>query len=256
MTLGLNIFGDLTMEEYTKTYLSKPPSFEDILGNGKINTTNDESIDIDSSTEVTLKRKLMSHIGHPPSLDWRKYGAVQMVKNQGACGSCYTFSAAGAIETSHFRKYHVLPDVSEQQIIDCTVEFGNGGCGGGWMHTAFKWIQEKSGYVEQKNYPYTGKVGICLHNKPLFGKISKHVKIPQGNEEELLEAVATSGTVSIAYNAGSREHTFYKSGIFELPNCEPKPTHAVLVVGYGVENGKEYWILKNSWGVLWGEKVL
>ncbi|CAO3626303.1 unnamed protein product [Cunninghamella blakesleeana] len=188
-------------------------------------------------------------------VDWRTWGGVQRVKNQGSCGSDYAFAAVGALETAHWRKYGVLPDISEQQLVDCTGEYGNGGCSGGWMHTAFKWLQEKDGYVSQSSYPYTGSVGQCQSSqKPKLGKVAKYVRIPAGNENALLEAVRDIGPVAIAYNADTQQHSYYRGGILDVPNCGNRPTHAALVVGYGTENGVDYWILKNSWGESWGER--
>jgi C1A family cysteine protease len=172
----------------------------------------------------------------------------------GSCGSCYAFSAIGALETAHWRKYATLPNLSEQHLVDCTGEYGNGGCSGGWMHTAYRWLQDKGGSVSQLSYPYTASVGACQHAaKPKSAFVQHYTRIPAGNENALLDAVATTGTVAIAYNAGTQAHAYYQGGILDVPNCGNTPTHAVLLVGYGTENGKDFWILKNSWGSGWGE---
>lgn len=198
---------------------------------------------------------LLSVTAHPASLDWRSWGAVQRVKNQGSCGSDYAFAAAGALETAHWRKYNTLPDISEQLIIDCSGEYGNEGCGGGWMHTSFKWLQDKGGYVAQSDYPYTGRVNSCqINSKPKIGHVASYVRIPTGDEKALLDAVATVGTIAVAYNAGTTQHSYYNGGILDVPDCGNQPTHAALLIGYGTENGKDFWILKNSWGAAWGER--
>ncbi|KAI9303884.1 hypothetical protein BJ944DRAFT_241048 [Cunninghamella echinulata] len=204
---------------------------------------------------IIISAFLLSVTAHPASLDWRTWGGVQRVKDQGSCGSHYAFAAAGALETAHWRKHNVLPDISEQQIVDCSREYGNNGCGGGWMHTAFRYLQDKGGYISQANYPYTAKVDTCKNNDtPKIGKVTSYVRIPSGDEKALLDAVATVGTVAVAYNSETTEHSYYNGGILDVPNCGNRPTHAVLLVGYGTENGIDFWILKNSWGEIWGER--
>ncbi|ELR20475.1 cathepsin L, putative [Acanthamoeba castellanii str. Neff] len=248
-SLGMNQFGDLTFDDYKALYtVTMPPfnasDFDDVYA-----TPTEANATEAAANSSGLARR------HPVSLDWRIWGAVQAVKNQGSCGSCYAFSAIGALETAHWRKHNTLPDLSEQHIVDCTREYGNGGCSGGWMHTAFKWLQEKGGAVSQADYPYTNRVGTCQHaSKPKATYLAKYVRIGAGNEQQLLDAVATVGTVSVAINAGTQQFSYYSGGILDVANCGNRPTHAVLLVGYGTENGKDFWILKNSWGTSWGEK--
>eukprot|EP01132_Coremiostelium_polycephalum_P005194 gene5194-6465_t len=240
MTLGLNLFAHLTMEEITNIYLSKPPPFNF----NETSYNEGDEFPVSTFNNIDLLR-------HPPSLDWRTWGGVQVVKNQGSCGSSYAFSAAGALETTHWIKYNTLPNLSEQHILDCTVEYGNNGCGGGWMDTSFRWIKDKGGYVSQSDYPYKGELGPCLI-RPKSGTVNMYKRIFY--EGQLLDAVATVGTVSIAYNAGTKQHAYYRSGILDVPNCGTTPTHAALLIGYGSENGVDFWVLKNSWGSSWGER--
>jgi len=84
--------------------------------------------------------------------------------------------------------------------------------------------------------------------------VSTFTYIPKGDEEALRNAVQFYGSVSIAYNAGTNEHSNYKDGVLDVAGCGNRPTHAVLVIGYGTENGKDYWLIKNSWGDWWGDK--
>ncbi|OQR77126.1 cathepsin S-like [Tropilaelaps mercedesae] len=236
--MGHNELSDLTLEEIQSTRMGArlPSHIEEHTANASVHV---------ASSGYSLPKKL----------DWRIWNGVGHVKNQGSCGSCYAFSAAGALETAHWRKHYSLPNISEQQIVDCTGEYGNNGCGGGWMHAAFKWLQNNGGYVAQDQYPYTGRVGTCQYaQKPKIGQIARYVVIKKGDEESLLDALVTTGTISIAYNMGSRQHAYYRGGILDVPNCGSSPTHAVLLIGYGSENGVDFWILKNSWGSKWGEK--
>jgi len=237
--MGHNHLSDLSLEEIvsTKMGLVMPPNAVELKANASFHVPS-------------------AGYQHPASLDWRTWGGVTPVKNQGSCGSCYTFSAVGAIETAHWRKYNVLLDFSEQQLVDCTGAsgYGNGGCSGGWMHTCFKWLTEKSkGVYGQSDYSYTGTVGTCRNEAGKgLTNIQSHVMIR--TEKDLLDVIATTGSVSIAYNAGTTAHSYYQSGILDVNNCGNNPTHAVTLVGYGTQNGADYWILKNSWGTGWGQK--
>lgn len=204
--------------------------------------------DIESLTANATRHVSSRGYNSPASLDWRVFGAVQGVKNQQQCGSCFVFSALGALETAHWRKYRVLPDLAEQHAVDCSQA---NGCSGGWMGNVYDWIKRNNGVTSQRSYPYKGVLGSCLGGKLSAAKVHSHTLVQ--NERDLLNAVATIGTVAVIYDASPREHSLYKGGVLDIPNCPRGANHAVLLVGYGNENGKDYWLLKNSWGTTWGE---
>ncbi|KAM9999217.1 hypothetical protein ACTFIZ_002783 [Dictyostelium cf. discoideum] len=214
----------------------------------------------ESSSNITTDNKPpksgLLKWSRPASIDWRTWGMVNKVKNQGGCGSCYTFSAVGALESHYFRKYNTMLDLSEQNLVDCTSKYGNGGCSGGWMHNCFKYILENGGINQQHNYLYEARVGQCRYNsRDAQSRLSKYVMIPRDDEEALADAVASVGPVSVAYDASTREFMYYQGGIYHSENCDKfRTTHAVVVVGYGTESGVPYWTIKNSWGEAWGEK--
>jgi len=185
---------------------------------------------------------------YPDLIDWRWWGGVQDVKNQGGCGSCYAFSAMGALETACWRKTNYLPDLSEQHCVDCSRYQG---CDGGWMHEVYAWVGNNNGVASQGDYPYKGYVGTCYNNCRKSAYIGSYTRIY--NEADLFDAVATVGTVAVAYNADHPKHSAYKDGVLDLPDCGTDPTHAVLLIGYGTDGGIPYWLLKNSWGKGWGK---
>ncbi|KAF0992377.1 hypothetical protein HZS_2790 [Henneguya salminicola] len=181
------------------------------------------------------------------SINWVDYDMVTPVENQGGCGSCYSFSAdqVGAIE-SHFAIHtRELVGLSEQEIVDCSQQYGNMGCRGGYMDDVFQYAINK-GVSVKKDYPYGAKVGKCHpRNVNHTHKILHYFDIERGNEAELVSTLSFIGPVSIALDAHHREFTYYKSGIIEIADCNAAAiNHAVLAVGY-VLGESPYLIAKN-----------
>jgi len=176
---------------------------------------------------------------------------VTPIKNQGQCGSCWAFSATGSIEGAWWNKTKNLVSVSEQQLVDCAGSTGNEGCNGGLMDLAFEWIIQNGGICTEKDYPYTAVDGTCKTTCRSAVKLSGYKSTNQGDENDLFRA-ATLTTVSVAIEADEMPFQFYSGGVFD-EQCGTNLDHGVLVVGYGTDTGKDYWIVKNSWGTSWGE---
>eukprot|EP00054_Salpingoeca_dolichothecata_P029135 m.226692 g.226692 ORF g.226692 m.226692 type:complete len:206 (-) comp26403_c1_seq11:20-637(-) len=179
---------------------------------------------------------------------------VTPVKDQGNCGSCYAFSATGALEGLHARKTGKLVSFSEQNIVDCSGDQGNQGCNGGLPDNAFRYAQSAGGLDLESTYPYTSVQGKCVFQpREAVGAPSSFVDVASKSETELQQAVGVVGPVSVGIDASHRSFQFYKSGLYNEPACsETDLDHAVLVVGYGDVEGQAAWLVKNSWGAAWG----
>ncbi|MCO5601708.1 hypothetical protein L7F22_055831 [Adiantum nelumboides] len=238
-TLGLNRFADLTLAEFKAKHLGLNPS---------------PRIRMPSETQS----QPCSTGDLPNSVNWRLHGAVTPVKDQGQCGSCWAFSSTGAIEGAYAINTKKLVSLSEQELVSCARS--NNGCNGGLMDLAFEWIIRNGGINTEGNYPYSsarGRTKLCkwLLRREKVVTIDGYKDVMPNDEGALLCAVANQ-PVSVAINAGTQDFQLYVDGIFS-GSCSDDPDdldHAVLVVGYGSEHGKDYWIVKNSWSEAWGKE--
>lgn len=192
----------------------------------------------------------------PESLDWREHNAVTRVKNQGQCGSCWSFSATGAIEGVNALRTGQLVALSEQQLVDCDTS-KNMGCGGGLMDWAYEYVVKNGGLDTEEDYNYWSSWGITLWSCNRRKETDRTVvtidgfeDVPEG-EEALLKA-ASQQPISVGICASSAMQ-FYASGVID--KCCESLNHGVLVAGFGTEkDGTPYWLVKNSWGDGWGEQ--
>ncbi|XP_053330899.1 cathepsin S [Spea bombifrons] len=236
--LGMNHLGDMTSEEVmaTLTGLVVPPQSERLSSSGnKWNSTRRTSL--------------------PDSVDWRERGLVTNVKNQGGCGSCWAFSAVGALEGQMKLKTGNLVSLSPQNLVDCSRKYGNKGCSGGYMTQAFQYVIDNQGIDSDSSYPYSAMDQQCRYDPA--GKAStcvKYTEVQPGTEDNLKQVVATVGPVSVAIDGTRPSFFLYKSGVYDDPSCTKNVNHGVLVVGYGNLNGKDFWLVKNSWGEKYGDQ--
>jgi C1A family cysteine protease len=196
----------------------------------------------------------------PASVDWTAHNAVTPVKDQGQCGSCWSFSTTGALEGAFSIKNNKLVSFSEQQLVDCDT-FGNGGkdhgCNGGLMDNAFNWISKNNGLCTESDYPYvsgtTKTAGTCdtRCTNVAGSDIVKFVDVQKASDLAMMTALAQQ-PVSVAIEADQREFQLYKSGVF-TGSCGTTLDHGVLAVGYGTDSGNDYYKIKNSWSSTWGE---
>ena len=190
----------------------------------------------------------------PEQVDWREHNAVTHVKDQGHCGGCWAFSTTGSVEGIVAIETGKLLNISEQQLIDCSGVQGNHGCEGGIMERGFQYIIDNGGICSEEDYPYQGVDNQCQDCETIVD-IKKYGDIYPKNEKVLKRAVAQQ-PVSVAIQANISSFRFYKEGIYSDYNCGDQLDHGVLVVGYGTDEvqNMDYWLVKNSWGKLWGEE--
>jgi cathepsin H len=182
---------------------------------------------------------------------------VSPVKNQGSCGSCWTFSTIGSLE-SHWNILGKGKNItfSEQQLVDCAGDFDNHGCKGGLPSHAFEYIKHAGGIESDVTYPYTAKDGQCVFRRQIaVGYVRNGAyNITQGDEVELADRLYNAGPIAVSFQviAGFKSYT---TGVYTASNCGTTTqdvNHAVLATGYGSENGVKFWNIKNSWGANWG----
>ncbi|OHT15002.1 Cathepsin L-like proteinase [Tritrichomonas foetus] len=192
----------------------------------------------------------------PESVDWREKGILNNVKDQGSCGSCWTFSAIMTMESVYALKSGVLFNCSEQNLLEC--DPASYGCEGGFPFRAVLYVMKtQNGMMAlEEDYPYTGIEGPCEFNsKRGVGKITGYASVEVGDENDLKEKVAQYGPASVCIDAEMDSFREYSSGIYIEVSCSTSfLDHAVGCVGYGAEDGTDYWIIRNSWGPSWGEK--
>jgi cathepsin L len=237
-TLGMNKYGDLTLKEFVKQ----------MNGLNRSSTVNFVGTCNQFVAPANFKR--------PDAVDWRTKGYVTDVKDQGQCGSCWAFSTTGSLEGQHFAKTQQLVSLSEQNLVDCSQKYGNMGCNGGLMDSAFKYIKENMGVDTEAAYPYQARTLTCRFDATKVGATDSGCKdIKQLSEEDLQDAIATVGPVSVAIDAAHSSFQLYKSGVYNEAACSQQSLdHGVLAVGYGSLAGQDYYIVKNSWGLSWGNQ--
>uniref|UniRef100_A0A8C7RU19 Cathepsin H n=1 Tax=Oncorhynchus mykiss TaxID=8022 RepID=A0A8C7RU19_ONCMY len=203
-SMGLNQFSDMRFAEFRKSFLLTEPQ----------------------NCSATKGSHISSHGPYPGSVDWREKGNyVSPVKYQGHCGSCWTFSTTGCLESVTAIATGKLPLLSEQQLVDCAQDFNNHGCMGGLPSQAFEYVKYNNGLMTEDDYPYMGHDGSC-------------------NFKPELAAAFVKDVVNITI--------FFVCISTTCKNTTDNVNHAVLAVGYGEKNSTPYWIVKNSWGTNWG----
>ncbi|PKA66141.1 Cysteine proteinase 1 [Apostasia shenzhenica] len=244
---GITKFSDLTPAEFRRKYLG-------IRQNRR-------------SLSAVHDAPILPTSNLPSDFDWRDHGAVTGVKDQGSCGSCWSFSAAAALEGANFLATGNLISLSEQQMVDCDhmcddsePDACDSGCSGGLMTTAFEYLLKSGGLEAENEYPYTGTDrGGCKFDKTKVAASVSNFSVVSIDEDQIAANLVKHGPLAVAINAIFMQT--YIGGVSCPYICSKHQDHGVLVVGYGSAGyapirfkEKPYWIIKNSWGENWGEQ--
>jgi hypothetical protein len=273
--VGMNEFADLTDDEFAASYLNTN-LHEEYMRSETFRAEEEgaESL-LQESAGSGLKDKEAAGFydirwhkntgKEPDKADWTKVGAVSEVNNQAKCFACYAFAACGAIEGALVIQGKPLVKLSAQQIVDCSTPssgFMNHGCKGGTMVKSYKYII-KNGLMKWTDYGYRTELNSRPECKLMYAKcnyekskvvqhIDGYVNIRKGSEKDMMNAVGMR-PISAAIDAHHRPFKLYRSGVFSLDACTTHLTHGLLIVGYGDQDSKKYWKVKNSWGTSWGD---
>lgn len=244
---GFTELSDLSLEEIEK--------MNGVLTNVQLNET-----DSGRSVRASGKDAVCIRSGSvPDSFDWRQHGVVTPVKNQGSCGSCWTFATTASVESAYLIKKKTSDksfDLSEQQLVDCAKV---NGCQGGYSYAAMDYIQ-KNGQTAEGTWPYRGSDNRCPGAKSASAQITNYCvrsRLAYGggmmteslSDEDIKKALVFFGPLYITLNASPISQRNYRGGVFSDPSCSTQINHAVTLVGYT----PNAWIIKNSWGPYWGE---
>jgi len=241
-TFGLNVFADQTYDELVATRTSK--TLRNVMEEVKKN--------------VVVAPPARDDL--PDYFDWNDKGAVTPVKDQGSCGSCFSFGALATLEGQLFIKQGKLVNLSEQNIVDCDHEcqmFPSGkicdyGCDGGMEMNVYQYVIKNGGVDTYEDYPYTASEGYCKFDPSIaIGGFTNWTYVKVNQEDDLRQYLYDNGPVALGVHAD--EWFYYSGGVFSS-YCGTQSDHAVLLTGWGDDNGTPYWSIKNSWGLGWGIK--
>ncbi|CAL8467551.1 g7089 [Coccomyxa elongata] len=254
-TLALNRFADWSQEEFEAVMLPRH-------GQGKGLVARRRGA---GSGELPYER-LAPSWRLPTAVDWRGTGADGLVKDQATCGSCWAFGATAALQSAYWAATGKKASFSEQQLMDCSWKFGlNHACDGGDYDSAIDYLVNVGGIAKENDYEYLGQDNFCDNHfmadtkKPSSSlvRVKGYAYVPPHDDEALMEAVYSRGTIAVSLDASQPSFRFYASGTYDEAQCMWKSDdldHAVALVGYGTdEAGIDYWIIKNSWSSHWGD---
>lgn len=209
--------------------------------------------DFHSSKRPSSSGSHSSHAGFAhdsQSLDWRQKGIVARIKDQSLdadCGSCWAFSSISALESRCALKTGELKTLSEQQLVDCSKDYGNNGCDGGNFDAAYEYIINSGGVCADTVYPYKSRDDLPCNSTSRcnFCKMSEYVQLEE-NENAMVKALQ-SGPIVIGFEV-QKSFQFYRNSIYKQRSCGNSLNHGMVIVGYT----PDYWIVRNSWGTSWG----
>merc|ERR1712241_1636362 len=250
----INEYSDLPEDEFEANHTGLIDNMERRFARGMYNVP----LPYDAESERFYEAVRMDRSTVPASYNSVTLGNVSPVKHQGSCGSCVAFATMALVETCFKKAVGEFGDYSEQHFVDCAFDgIDVSGCNGASLHGYAKWLKEKKPKLaHETTCPCKATRNTCPSTfKEFFQGVSTSGAYwtEAGDEETLKKLVAAHGAV-VTGVAAAGPFSQYKGGIFAGCVSGQRQDHAVTVVGYGTENGVDYWLIKNSWGTSWGEK--
>lgn len=243
-TLGVNQFSDQTLEEFLG------------VGNESNNTQEfDDEIEGLNYNPVERFTIYNDFDEIPNSFDWRDQNAISPVKDQKRCGSCYAMAVISSIESKVSIRTGNLTELSVQEVIDCARNYTTFGCSGGVLFRTYDYVKDKGGLNSEADYPSEGKKGECraTSSKVKIDLKGFGVVMPYSNSRNLMKALVENGPLAVAIDVDTESFMRYSGGIYNEA-CRMEINHAALLIGYGSEDGTNFFIIKNSWSHTWGDK--
>jgi C1A family cysteine protease len=227
---------------------------------GRLSTSAEDLENLPMQAEFTHE-----HSGKPPpknGIDWRGSGAVTPVKDQGTCGSCWSYGTTGTIEGQVFLKTGKRTRISQQNLMDCSWPEGNNACDGGLDYNAYAWIVKHGGIATEDTYgDYLNADGFCHFTDPdvtVGAKLKGYANVTEGDVHAMNDALVNVGPLSVSIDASPDSFYYYSGGYYSNPECKngvDDLDHTVLAVGFTKgKDGKMYSIVKNSWSTHWGDQ--
>ena len=223
------------------------------LGLQNVTLTDDvTSSSIDDPELLSSKAQLMETNNVPDEFNHRDLGHVTSVKDQGGCGSCWAFAAAGAFEGSYSTVTKVLKSFSAKELLDCTYPAEKNGCKGGFYDKAWNYIEKSGRLASEREIPYFPGQDECgtWDGKPNGIRNAQYLAHYRSNKlHENVKNIIRSYTPAVAFTV---EDDFYGYEVGHYDGCPTykRLNHGIILVGYG----PDYWEAKNSWGSDWGNK--
>jgi C1A family cysteine protease len=180
---------------------------------------------------------------------------VLLLLLSGDCACCYAIVSVAALEGQIFRQTGALVKLSDQQIIDCSQDYGNNGCSTGNFVFSYKYIID-NGIAAGRDYPYKMReLGSCLYNQSMQrATMFDYRRIKIRSDEFLMNLVYNFGPVPVGVYGSLFSFLNYQEGVYNDPECAGTIDHAMLLVGFGTDPVYgDFWLLKNSYGSDWGE---
>jgi C1A family cysteine protease len=195
-----------------------------------------------------------------PAFSWVTGTKVSPIKYQASCGSCWTFTSAAVFESSILINDGTLFDLSEQNILDCARSRDGrdaGSCDGGWYGYVFEYYMTHNLITEAEN-PYLGKTAYCKPTKGVPYRVAawSYIRKDAGAPSiaEMKKALCEYGPIAACVKV-TESFQGYRSGIYDEYSKTSGPSdinHAITIVGW--DDAKKSYLIKNSWGVDWGDK--